>query len=291
MSHSGNKSRRKPWRKVLYEDQGYADNYTAPSFLAQLQRNKFVRIVSYSEAIYGASRVQQQVSLVIIFLMIFYLLHEDQLQPENVLGPTTTLTVLGYLYSIAKSGTHVRKILENGKMVLGVFFFGFIFSPLLHTLTFSISTDTIYSTTFVVMLVHLIFFDYGLDAYMVSNAISLNAAIFATICLSSRLATTFHSFVLLTVAVKCFVLLPVFLRHFVQRYCTLSVIYSLVTGIFSVYLLYRYTTVPLLCTYLAIMGFVTVVCPIKFVRLQKLKDNIHGPWEEAVVKQTDLCQL
>lgn len=280
-------TKRKPWRKVLYENSEYEDNYTDPSFLQELTRNNFVRIISYPEAILGATKLTQQITVVILFMLIFYLLYTDHLQPETLLIQATAATFLGYVYSIFKLGLRLRSILDDSKTVLGVLVFGFLFTPLMHTLTTSISTDTIFSTTFIMMVLHLIFADYGLDAFMVSKAISLNAAIFATICLSSRLASTFHSFVLLTVAIEAFVLLPIFLAKVLQsRWLHVPFVVGCVGG--SASLLYSYTIMPLLFTYLGLVGFVNVICPVIFVRQQKHKDNKHGPWEEAIVKETDL---
>lgn len=278
---------RRSWRKVLYDNAEYDDNYTDPTFLQELTRNKFVRIITYSEAVLGATKLTQQITTVILFLLVFYLLYTDHLRPEVLMVETTVVTFLGYLYSIFKLQLKIRSILDDSKTVLGVLVFGFLFTPLMHTLTTSTSTDTIFSTTFIMMVMHLIFADYGLDAFMVSKAISLNAAIFATICLSSRLASTFHSFVLLTVAIVAFVLLPIFLRN-VFKSSWLGVVFLVCCVASSAILLFKYTILPLLFTYLALVAFVTFVCPAIFVSQQKHKDNKHGPWEEAIVKETDL---
>lgn len=280
-------SRKKPWRKVLYDNEDFEDNYTDPSFLKELTRNKYVRIISYSEAMLGATKLTQQMTTVILFMLIFYFLYTDILRPETLMAQSTGATLVCYVYSIFRNRPALRSILDNSKTVLGVLVFGFLFTPLMHTLTTSISTDTIFSATFIMMVMHLIFADYGLDAFVVSKAISLNAAIFATICLSSRLATTFHSFVLLTVAIEAFVLLPVFLRTSLNSKW-LSVPFVCCCIASSAFLLYRFTIPPLLLTYLGLVGFVNVVCPVIFVKQQKHKDNKHGPWEEAIVKETDL---
>lgn len=279
--------KRRPWRKVLYDNAEYEDNYTDPSFLQELTRNKFVRVISFPEAILGATKLTSQITVVILFMLIFYLLYTENLRPETLMLQTTGATIVCYIFSIFQMSLRLRSILDDSKTVLGVLVFGFLFTPLMHTLTTSISTDTIFSTTFIMMVFHLIFADYGLDAFMVSKAISLNAAIFATICLSSRLATTFHSFVLLTVAIEAFVLLPIFQRTVLSRaWFYVPCVSCIVAG--SAFLLYRFTILPLLFTYLGVVGFVNFVCPVIFVRQQKFKDNKHGPWEEAIVKDTDL---
>lgn len=283
-------SRKKPWRKVLYENHEYEDNYTDSSFLNDLQKNRDLRFVGYIDAIQGAAKLSQQITTVIIFMMLFYLMYIEETSPKSVIVQTTALTVLGYVYFIFETKGSIQGIFKDSKTVLGVLVFGFIFSPLLHTLTDSISTDTIFSSTFVIMVIHLMFFDYGLEAYMVSKAISLNAAIFASICLSSRLKSSFHSFVLLTVAVECFVLLPIFLKHcFTSTAAT--ALYSIGLVSTASYLLYSFTIVPLLCTYLGLIFFVNFVCPVIFVRQQKFKNNIHGPWDEAILREADLLKM
>merc|ERR1712080_733565 len=61
------------------------------------------------------------------------------------------------------------------------------------------------------LFIHLVFHNYGLErAAVVSNALSLNDAIFASVCLASRLASSYDAFVLLTFSVVAFVLFPIF---------------------------------------------------------------------------------
>lgn len=83
---------------------------------------------------------------------------------------------------------------------------GFAVSPILKTLTETISTDTIYAMVTIMMLIHLTFYDYGAKAAIVSTPVALNAAIFAAVCLASRLLTTYHAFALLIFASDIFVL-------------------------------------------------------------------------------------
>lgn len=48
-----------------------------------------------------------------------------------------------------------------------------------------VSTDTIYAMAVFMLLGHLIFFDYGANAAIVSSTLSLNMAIFASVYLAS----------------------------------------------------------------------------------------------------------
>ncbi|KAL1404522.1 hypothetical protein pipiens_005321 [Culex pipiens pipiens] len=73
--------------------------------------------------------------------------------------------------------------MEDFKTAAAVLVFVYIFSPLLRNLTDSVSMDTI---TFLVLMLHLIFYDHCVPAAIVSKGITLNAAIFGAICLTAR---------------------------------------------------------------------------------------------------------
>lgn len=47
---------RKPWRKNLYENADYEDNYTDPSFLQELKTNANLQTYTLPEAILSATR-------------------------------------------------------------------------------------------------------------------------------------------------------------------------------------------------------------------------------------------
>ena len=55
---------------------------------------------------------------------------------------------------------------ENFKTLVIFLSFGFFMSPVVFTLTKTISTDTIYAMTTLMMLTHLIFYDYGAETAM-----------------------------------------------------------------------------------------------------------------------------
>uniref|UniRef100_A0A182N8C1 Phosphatidylinositol N-acetylglucosaminyltransferase subunit C n=1 Tax=Anopheles dirus TaxID=7168 RepID=A0A182N8C1_9DIPT len=268
---------RKPWKKNLYENAEYEDNYTDPSFLKDMQTNVNLTIYTPKQAFTGATRLSQQISVVTAFLVVFHHLYTERIGAKAIFVQSAVGTILGY-FIYAGREIQLTKFIEDSKTAFAVLVFGFIFSPLLHTLTNSISTDTIFSMTFFVLVLHLIFFDYGISAPFVSKAISLNAAIFGSICLASRLSSSLHAFVLLELAAVFFALGP-----------------FLVTKLYSVQLLALSIAVCcyflhsishiILYTYICTLAFVNLFCPWLFVRLQKYKNNINGPWDEAIVTE------
>lgn len=289
------KQRRKPWQKTLYGNEGYADNYTNPRFLKDLQTNINVEIFQFPEAILGATKLTHQISLVIAFLLVFYNLYAEPhfIEPEMLLFGASGTTVVGYVIYVIQNYRqrdhtlgYFQMLRKDMKTVLSILVFGFILSPMLHTLTKSISTDTIFNVTFCVFLLHLVCFDYGLPASIVSNAISLNAIVFGTLCLASRLTTSFHAFVLLVVAVELFALYPCVLNSFQNSsiFCVRLMPVVLISTI-TCYCLMKLSTI-LFFIYLILWIFCGFIYPVIFCYVQRYKNNIHGPWDEAVVDVT-----
>ena len=130
------------------------------------------------------------------------------------------------------------------------------------------------------LFVHLIFHNYGLErAAVVSNALSLNAALFASVCLASRLASSYDAFVLLSFSVVAFVLFPIFrlkLQGPILR--TAAFMGMLISVGLTVWM---YTAAAGVLAAIA-FTFVMAVSPKLFVHWQNHKETIHGPWDEAV---------
>lgn len=284
---------KKPWQKTLYGNEGYPDNYTDPLFLKDLQKNVNVQIFKFPEAVLGATKITHQISLIVVFLLIFNDLYiqPHYIPPEYLLIGSCVTTAFGYIlyvflqYAMRKNHLTVfyRIIRDDIKTAISFLVFGYILSPMLHTLTNSISTDTIFTVTFFVFLLHLICFDYGLPASIVSNAISLNAVIFGALCLASRLNSSFHAFVLLVVAVQLFALYPYVAKSF-ERNSNLIVRIVPVVCVVAITSLCLAQIAPILFVINSMMlMFVEFLYPLVFCYVQKYKNNIHGPWDEAVV--------
>ena len=270
---------KKPWKKNLYENRDYEDNYTDESFLKDLKKNYNLKQYSLKECFYGVTKVSQEISCVTLFLIIFHYLNENAVQPQKILFNSFALTGLGYFVYIGRDLQKLRNVIEDSKTVGVVMLFGYVLSPLLHTLTDSISTDTIFSNTFIILFFHLLLHDYGVDGFLVSRTVSLNCGIFASICLASRLSTAHHAFVLLVVAAEVFVLKPLLFEKIWKPWMLLPI-----AGV-TLYFLYNISRL-LLIVYLFILFFVNILCPIMFQRLndKKFKNLISGPWDEALIE-------
>lgn len=274
-------TKRKPWVKNLYENREYPDNYTDVKFLEELRKNINVEKVNLRQAMYGSLRVALRLCLCTLYALLYVFMHNDWIQTYTVIYLFIFITLSCYILYAVIAGSD---ILRHTKTVLIYIVIGYLLSPVLHTLTDTVSTDTIYAWSVIMMLIHLIFFDYDVPAAVVSESLSINAAIFSSVCLVSRLSTPFDAFVLLTVSVLFFVLSPHLFKAysgttlfngmcFVALFLTLITLYS----VSSVVLCYFSFFIVVLCVY----------CPMMFVKWQRYKDNIYGPWDEAIINNSD----
>lgn len=183
------------------------------------------------------------------------------------------------------------------KMLLVVFGV-LILSPVLLTLTAPISTDTITSLTVITLVIHLATFDYSYERFKSPSAtsslgsendinvtytgpISLNAAIFASVLLTSRLSSIYHVFAVVYLAIELFALFPIMRYHLMMYSVKLSLVLT-----WSMFLIVTILIVPLskplAIIYVLSVLFVTFVCPYWLKWVQQYKNEISGPWDEAV---------
>ncbi|KAL0279972.1 UNVERIFIED_CONTAM: hypothetical protein PYX00_001409 [Menopon gallinae] len=264
-------SPKKVWKKNLYENSGFPDNYTDESFLQDLRKNIHKRDVTVLQAILTAGVVTEKICVVVVFSVIFVYLYNGWVEPETVFVHSNSTVCFLYLYYIKCHSLNPYRVTLARSMRMVVIFlvFCYILSPLLKTLTDTISTDTIYATASFMMFVHIIFCDYKCSTAVVSSSLSLNAAIFSAVCLASRLQTPFHAFVFLTLSAQFFVLYPYF-----SHAAMILLTYLLVCSV-SMFMSFLYSMVVL---------FINLICPVLFTHWQIYKNNIYGPWDEAVIK-------
>ncbi|KAM4642214.1 phosphatidylinositol N-acetylglucosaminyltransferase subunit C [Discoglossus pictus] len=277
------------WRKVLYKHQPFPDNYVDESFLEELRKNIYVRRYRYWAVVFESGVVIQQLCSVCVFAVIWWYMDQGLLSPQVLCWVGLAFTLLGYLLFDAVDHGEGRRCSGRSRwadlksaLVFVAFTYGF--SPILKTLTESISTDTIYAMTVLMLLGHLVFFDYGANAAVVSSTLSINMAIFSSVCLASRLPRSLHAFAMVTFAIQIFALWPSLqkkLRTYTPR---TYLVFTFVFAFCVVAWLMSISGVGALLFFLLLLS-VSFLCPYCLIRLQLFKDNIHGPWDEAEIKE------
>lgn len=286
-SRSAGSASMKPWRKVLYEKQDYPDNYVDKSFLEELRKNVNTRIHSLSTLVYESGIVSQQFSSVCIYVAIFILMDLRMVSASAVLLGLILCTIIGYvLSSLLEISDAYETLLHTGqdlKSVILFTLFAFGLSPLLKTLTKTISTDTIYAMTVFMLATNLLLHDYSSEIPAASRSPSLNASIFASVCLASRLPTSWHAFVTVMLAMQMFAVMPQIRTKLKNRKKAPFILLTISMCAASICLIAVVSSgfaVAIAVSQLAI----SLIFPWWMVRLQKHKNNIHGPWDEALIK-------
>ncbi|XP_014668768.1 PREDICTED: phosphatidylinositol N-acetylglucosaminyltransferase subunit C-like isoform X2 [Priapulus caudatus] len=213
------------WKRVLYEKQDVPDNYVDETFLDELRKNVNTTTYSFWPTVLESGVVTQQLSSVIIFVDSFVLMQEGEVSPHTLFAVSALLTLIAYVIykSTASAGTvsiseqdggnEESCIVDDIKAAITFLALAYGLAPILATLTESISTDTIYAMSTAMLLANLVLYDYGPSAAIVSGTVSFNAAMFASVCLASRLPTLWHTFATVTLSAEMFAMLPIFRKR------------------------------------------------------------------------------
>ena len=269
------------WRKVLYDNADFPDNFTpSECFLAARTFNQNLVVYSRAQCLAGAARVGTQISDVIIFWCCYNYIKAGDISPATVLIPTFSISVLGFVLVLLVNASVRKHAWPAIKTTLLFVMTGYPLSPILHNLTESISTDSIHLMAACSFLLHIVSTDYGVTAPVTSWQLSLNASVFSSVCLASRLDSHTQAFSLLSLSVFVFLLLPT-----ARPLILSSIPWTIITSSTSLYLL---STVSIPHTWLAltVLLVVELLCPLLFHHLQSDKLTIHGPWDEAVPAQS-----
>ncbi|XP_033124297.1 phosphatidylinositol N-acetylglucosaminyltransferase subunit C-like [Anneissia japonica] len=272
------------WEKVLYKKQDFPDNYVDKSFLHEMKKNVNIKTYEYWNVVLETGMVTQQLSSVSIFVVLFIYMDFGLLNPGSMVLVSAALLLLGYALFIATDKTRKISAKQDIQVMLIFLTFALGLSPVLQTLTETISTDTIYAMTVFMLLGNVLFHDYGVSQAISSRSLSLNASVFASVCLASRLPTSLHAFATVTLALLVFALWPV-LRKTLKN----SNVHSAhaVMTLFSVTIatIALYSVSPMAAILFSLISFaITFLVPFWLIRLQPSKNNIHGPWDEAVIQ-------
>lgn len=148
-------------------------------------------------------------------------------------------------------------------------------SPILRTLTQSISSDTIYTLTIMLLIVHLIAHDY---AYVNANSdkfecyLSLNSVIAVSILFASRLASALHSFGIIAFAILAFIMFP-YLRHNIKKSSQANFRWITWTmAIFTSIAILLSLSIQLASLYVMIMIFIVFLVPAWLMTAQSYKE-------------------
>lgn len=307
------------WQKVLYVRQPYADNHVDETFLASLVTNANVQPVEFWSMVKATAVLVQQISIMAIYFLLYGFVHRNMISVNIItLSDILLTTSLIVAQRLAGPQFYTAGLLPDTSIIIrySAIFLSvlFSFSPILQTLTQSYCNDTIWALTILLSTIHIVSHPYhvtnhsiGLDfthrnphpisssydqtvsssslsSSSVPGTLSLNAAMFAAVLLSSRLSSTIHVFIFIVLAIQLFALFPI-MRDYVRvrsEYTHLWV--TIILTIITVILLLLTSTL-LAIVYIGGMIFISFICPLWLMSAQKYKNEIQGPWDIATVAQ------
>ncbi|KAK6979465.1 phosphatidylinositol N-acetylglucosaminyltransferase subunit C [Biomphalaria glabrata] len=280
------------WQKVLYKKQKYPDNYVDQSFLDELRKNHGVQTYSYKTLVNASTVITQQLSSVAIFIAMHLYMKDHSVSAQTLWLIMSTLSVIGYIANFILNNsagqrlsfTLIVKHLKTSLLFQGC---SAALSPVLVSLTETISTDTIYTMTTSMLLANLLLFNYDTSHDAVPGAMSFSAAIFSSVCLASRLHTPWHAFTTVTSAFELFALWPSLRKNIKEKYPMIHQCVTVVIVLLCMACLGSKTLVGAVI-YCALVLLITFACTALFHFLQSLKNNISGPWDEAVIHSSSV---
>ncbi|VUZ45318.1 unnamed protein product, partial [Hymenolepis diminuta] len=290
---------------MLYEKRTTPDNWVPPDFLTRLQKNVNLRTFDISTLIIYAGLIFQQLCSICLFVTSYIFLLWKWVTPSQIQIALLTATCIGaalwffvILNPDERSFTTILTPLRNGFIIL---VFSSSLAPVLHSLLDTVSTDTIHTMTFFFLLLNFVSLPYAngmricrIDGTTDSNIVSVATGFLASLCMASRLAGPKETLLLIIFATLNFATWPT-VRHQIQvrrgpmiRLCFtigmgLAATLSLLPFFFGNEIEYVYKRLlaasMILSTILINFGF-----PYLFYRMQSIKSNIKGPWDEAIIQ-------
>ncbi|KAL8286629.1 hypothetical protein RQP46_004157 [Phenoliferia psychrophenolica] len=271
---------RAPFRKILFVEQDYPDNYVDSTFLSDLQRNVNVHPASLPTLLCQTLPITQHLASTFIFIGTFIRLHRGSLDPPRLLSLCALLIVLGWTWSRLVGGTStVAPIIPLLTL--------YLLSPALKTLTRATTSDSIWALSGTLFAVNLFLGDYrsipSADAprapAKLPSTLSLTAAISASTVLASRLASNLAVFSLLLFSTLWFGPFPL-LRSALPAKPTIALTIALSVG--AVYSLAGVGGGAAKIAAIMLVG-TSVVAPLGRGWLMiRYKDRVRGPWDQAV---------
>ncbi|EJW84079.1 hypothetical protein WUBG_05010, partial [Wuchereria bancrofti] len=259
----------KKWRKILYEQQPFEDEYSGGSeFLKELRTNITVVEYSFVEAVCGASLVMLHSNAIIFYYLVFDSIKNSSISSVQHFSLIFAIALI--LYTIYLYMIRPRNLQDHFYTFITLLCFGYVLTPVIRTLTDTISTDTIYAMSFILFLTSFIFHDYAMIAPLVSTILSVNLSLTASVCLVSRVSSNESAFSLLALSMLLFSYWPQ-MRNILYRKWSKS---SLILIIFSSPLLFcalHQLSHSLSVLYVLVLTFVLLVCPSILMIMQPWK--------------------
>lgn len=280
------------WRKVAYGGMqpGFDDNYTDDSFLKDMVTNANVVKRDLRKVILDSVSISQYLCTVTLVVLVWTYTLASTINCTSLLFLDITMLVSGFIVLLLTARMISLKLFARYVLNILYFIVGlYALSPIYHTLTRSISSDSIWALTTMLVVIHLFLHDYtgctvkapgSVTNPTLSSNISLNTSIIASVLIASRLPSRQLVFAIVLFSLQVFLFAP-FVVYCIKRYSTrLYLCFSMGLVGLTLALVYRLQGF-LFGVLLGLLVFINFICPYWLTRIQKYKFEINGPWDEA----------
>lgn len=284
--------RQTKWRKIAYGGMqpGFDDNHTDESFLEDMIMNANVVNRDLLKVMIDSVSISQYLCIVALVILVWSYTLKSKLNEDSLLLLDVSLLVSGFLIFLLTAEMLSFTLVLCYLLKISFFITGlYLLSPIYHTLTRSISSDTIWALTASLIILHLFLHNYSGSTVKApgtsenptfASNISLNASIVASLLIASRLPSRLHVFAIVLFSLQVFLFSPL-LTYCIRRYSfwlhlilSFSLMLLTLIGVYSLHSLFCILLI-------VILGFVNILCPYWLIRIQKYKFEINGPWDEA----------
>nr|GMD82711.1 phosphatidylinositol N-acetylglucosaminyltransferase subunit C-like [Ipomoea batatas] len=280
------------WRKVAFGGMqpGFDDNHTDESFLEDMIMNANVVKRDLLKVILDSVSISQYICTVCLVVLVWTYTLKSSLNENSLLVLNVSLLGLGFFTLLLTAVILSFNLLLSYVLKISFFITGlYMLSPIYHTLTWSICSDSIWALTVSLLIIHLFLHNYSgstvkapgtLENPTLTSNISLNASIVASLLIASRLPSRLHVFAIVLFSLQVFLYAPL-VTYCVKKYSfRLHLCFSFGLMVLTLVLIYQLHTLLFLLL-LAVLIFIDLVCPYWLIQLQEYKFEINGPWDEA----------
>ncbi|XP_065871358.1 phosphatidylinositol N-acetylglucosaminyltransferase subunit C [Euphorbia lathyris] len=280
------------WRKVAYGGMqpGFDDNHTDDSFLEDMVMNANVVKRDLLKVMQDSVSISQYLCIVVLVGLVWSYTLQSILNENSLLLLDASLLGSGFLVLILTKEMLSLTLLIRYVLNISFFITGlYVLAPIYHTLTRSISSDSIWAVTVSLILLHLFLHDYSgstirapdaLKDPILTSCVSLNASVVASVFIASRLPSRLHVFAVMLFSLQVFLFAP-FITFCIKKYSfKLHLLFSTVLMVVTLAFVYMLHSL-LFVLLLGLLVFVNVVCPYWLIKIQEYKFEINGPWDEA----------
>ncbi|CAK9184039.1 unnamed protein product [Ilex paraguariensis] len=280
------------WKKIAYGGMqpGFDDNHTDESFLEAMVMNANVVRRDMLKVMLDSVSISEYLCIVALVVLVWTYTLRSTFSDKSLLLLDVSLLGSGFFILLLTIERFSFNLLLSYVLKISFFITGlYVLSPIYHTLTRSISSDSIWALTASLVVLHLFLHNYSgftvkfpgaVENPTFTSNISLNASVVASLLIASRLPSRLHVFAIVLFSLQVFLFAPL-VTYCIKKYSfRLHLCFSfalMAVTLVCVYRLHRLLFVFLL----AVLVFVNLLCPYWLIRIQEYKFEINGPWDEA----------